>query len=127
MSLFCLEDVVSSSSAQGRGNQDAGISFTEAAPPESRDCGDGDLDDGPEYLAIGNLGKQNQRDSSSSVHSSEHMGTRSDAHTQLAPPPQRRCSFSEAKKTTGRSSRGHIRSLSDTGVTQKQKNGAYKN
>ncbi|XP_002666415.3 run domain Beclin-1-interacting and cysteine-rich domain-containing protein isoform X2 [Danio rerio] len=115
-------DVAPSSSAQGRGNQVAGISFTEPVLPESRDFGDGDLDDGPEYLAIGNLGKQKRRDSSSSVHSSEHMGTRGDAHTPLAPPPQRRCSFSEAQKATGRSSRGHIRSLSDTGVTQKQKN-----
>ncbi|XP_026053608.1 run domain Beclin-1-interacting and cysteine-rich domain-containing protein isoform X3 [Carassius auratus] len=128
-------DVTPSSSTQGapwvccRGNQDAGvpqISFTEPAspaPPEIRDCAEADVDDGPEYLAIGNLGKPKRRDSSSSTQSSEHMGTQGDAHTPLAPPPQRRCSFSEAQRTTGRSSRGHIRSLSDTGVTQKLKNG----
>ncbi|XP_059425843.1 run domain Beclin-1-interacting and cysteine-rich domain-containing protein isoform X2 [Carassius carassius] len=127
-------DVTPSSSTQGapwvccRGNQDVGvtqISFTEPAspaPPEIRDCVEADVDDGPEYLAIGNLGKPKRRDSSSSTQSSEHMGTQGDAHTPLAPPPQRRCSFSEAQRTTGRSSRGHIRSLSDTGVTQKLKN-----
>lgn len=127
-------DVTPSSSTQGapwvcgKGNQDAGIpqiSFTEpasTAPPEVRDCVEADLDDGPEYLAIGNLGKHKRSNSSSSTQSSEHMGTQGDAHTPLAPPPPRRCSFSEAQRTTGQSSRGHIRSLSDTGVTQKQKN-----
>ncbi|XP_016399571.1 run domain Beclin-1-interacting and cysteine-rich domain-containing protein-like isoform X2 [Sinocyclocheilus rhinocerous] len=127
-------DVNPSSSTQGapwvcgRGNQDAGIpqiSFTEPAspaPPEIRDCVEADVDDGPEYLAIGNLGKHKRRDSSSSTQSSEHMGTQGDAHTPSAPPPPRRCSFSEAQRTTGRSLRGHIRSLSDTGISQKQKN-----
>ncbi|XP_067251911.1 run domain Beclin-1-interacting and cysteine-rich domain-containing protein isoform X2 [Chanodichthys erythropterus] len=127
-------DVAPSSSTQGApwvcstGNQDTGIpqiSFTEPAspaPPEIRDCVEADLDDGPEYLAIGNLGKHKRSDSSSSSQSSEHMGTQGDAQTPLAPPPPRRCSFSEAPRTTGRSSRGHIRSLSDTGITQKQKN-----
>lgn len=127
-------DVGPCSSAQGApwvcgtGHQDAGIpqiSFTEPAslaPPEIRECVEADLDDGPEYLAIGNLGKHKRRDSSSSTQSSEHMGTQGDAQAPLAPPPPRRSSLSEAPRTTGRSSRGHIRSLSDTGVTQKLKN-----
>lgn len=140
MNLFvCVEDVAPSISAPGApwvcgtGHQDAGapqISLTEPAspaPPEIlRDCVEADLDDGPEYLAIGNLGKHKRRDSSSSTQSSEHMGTQADAHTPVAPPPPRRSSFSEAPRATGRSSRGHMRSLSDTGLNQKLKNGAYK-
>ncbi|XP_077083143.1 run domain Beclin-1-interacting and cysteine-rich domain-containing protein isoform X1 [Siphateles boraxobius] len=112
----------------GTGHQDAGIpqiSFTDPAspaPPEIlRDCVEADLDDGPEYLAIGNLGKHKRRDSSSSTQSSEHMGTQADAQTPVAPPPLRRSSFSEAPRATGRISRGHMRSLSDTGVNQKLK------
>uniref|UniRef100_A0A672R7N8 Run domain Beclin-1-interacting and cysteine-rich domain-containing protein-like n=1 Tax=Sinocyclocheilus grahami TaxID=75366 RepID=A0A672R7N8_SINGR len=131
--FVCLQDVNPSSSTQGapwvcgRGNQDTGIpqiSFTEPtspALPEIRNCVEADVDDGPEYLAIGNLGKHKRRNSSSSTQSSEHMGTQGDAHTPSAPPPPRRCSFSEAQRTTGRHSRGHIRSLSDTGILQKQK------
>ncbi|TRZ03886.1 hypothetical protein DNTS_015847 [Danionella cerebrum] len=104
------------------------ICFTSPASPgpqESHDSADGDLDDGPEYLAIGNLGKQRRRDSSSSC---ERMGTQ--GHTssklapshQLAPPITRRCSFSEVQRVMGRSSKGHVRSLSDTGITQKPRN-----
>uniref|UniRef100_A0A671RDA7 Run domain Beclin-1-interacting and cysteine-rich domain-containing protein-like n=1 Tax=Sinocyclocheilus anshuiensis TaxID=1608454 RepID=A0A671RDA7_9TELE len=136
LALIDTDDAPSSSTRGApwlhRGNRDTGvpqISFTEPAspaPPEIRDCVEADLDDGPEYLAIGNLGKHKRRDSSSSTQSSEHMGTQGDAHTPSTPPPQRRCSFSEAQRTTRRGSRGHIRSLSDTGVMQKQKNGAYK-
>lgn len=101
------------------------IAFTEPtspAPAETRDCAEADLDDGPEYLAIGNLGKRSRRESSSSTQSSEHPETQGSIHMALAPPPPRRCSFSEAQKNMGRSSRGHIRSLSDTGISQKQKN-----
>ncbi|KAG1941973.1 run domain Beclin-1-interacting and cysteine-rich domain-containing protein [Pimephales promelas] len=109
----------------GTGHPDAGIpqiSFTEPAPPEIlRDCVEADLDDGPEYLAIGNLGKHKRRDSSSSTQSSEHMGTQADAHTPVAPPPPRRSSFSEAPRSTLRRSKGHIRSVSDTGLNQKLK------
>uniref|UniRef100_A0A1A7YXA5 KIAA0226 n=1 Tax=Iconisemion striatum TaxID=60296 RepID=A0A1A7YXA5_9TELE len=39
--------------------------------PEPTDCCDGDSDDGPEYLAIGNLGQHKRGDSRSSTHSSE--------------------------------------------------------
>ncbi len=133
--FVCCQDVTPSSSTPGapcvcgRGNQDTGIpqiSPKSTALPEIRDCVEADLDDGPEYLAIGNLGKHKRRDSSSSTKSSEHKGTQGDAHTLLALPPPRRCSLSEAQRTTGRISKGHNRSLSDTGVTQKQKNGAYK-
>ncbi|XP_067272537.1 run domain Beclin-1-interacting and cysteine-rich domain-containing protein isoform X2 [Pseudorasbora parva] len=114
------------------------------APPEGQcvegqcaedQCVEVDLDDGPEYLAIGNLGKQKHSDSSSSTQSSEHMGTpghahttghthtTDHAHTPVALPPARRGSFSEAPRPAGRSHRGHMRSLSDTGLTQKLKNG----
>ncbi|XP_051549998.1 run domain Beclin-1-interacting and cysteine-rich domain-containing protein-like isoform X2 [Myxocyprinus asiaticus] len=130
-------DVVPSSSAQGapwvlggenQSPPDTGIhqiSFTKTTSPdqaEIRDCTDADLDDGPEYLAIGNLGKHKRRDSSSSNQSIEHTGNQGTTPTSLAPPPPRRCSFSEAQRSVGRSSKGHIRSLSDTGITQKQKN-----
>ncbi|XP_051977277.1 run domain Beclin-1-interacting and cysteine-rich domain-containing protein isoform X1 [Xyrauchen texanus] len=130
-------DVTPSSSAQGApwvcGGRNQSppntgipqISFTEPASPASaeiRDCTDADLDDGPEYLAIGNLGKHKRRDSSGSNQSNELTGTQGATHTALAPPPPRRSSFSEAQKSKGQSSRGHIRSLSDTGITQKQKN-----
>ncbi|XP_056613929.1 run domain Beclin-1-interacting and cysteine-rich domain-containing protein isoform X2 [Triplophysa dalaica] len=101
------------------------IAFTEPtspAPADIRDCGEADLDDGPEYLAIGNLGKHRRRDSSSSTQSSEHQEAKGSTHMALAPPPARRCSFSEAQKNMGRSTRGHIRSLSDTGISHKLKN-----
>ncbi|XP_057182477.1 run domain Beclin-1-interacting and cysteine-rich domain-containing protein isoform X2 [Triplophysa rosa] len=101
------------------------IAFTEPtspAPADIRDCAEADLDDGPEYLAIGNLGKRRRQDSSSSTQSSEHPEAKGSTHMALAPPPARRCSFSEAQKNMGRSSKGHIRSLSDTGISHKQKN-----
>ncbi|XP_055073928.2 run domain Beclin-1-interacting and cysteine-rich domain-containing protein isoform X1 [Misgurnus anguillicaudatus] len=102
------------------------IAFTEPrspAPAEVRDCTEVDLDDGPEYLAIGNLGKRRRRDSSSSTPSSEHLETQGSTQMALAPPPLRRCSFSEAQRSIGRSSKGHTRSFSDTGISQKLKNG----
>ncbi|XP_060797121.1 run domain Beclin-1-interacting and cysteine-rich domain-containing protein isoform X2 [Neoarius graeffei] len=88
-----------------------------SAPSEGGDC---DGDDGPEYLAIGNLGRRNRRGSSSSAQSGEHAQTR--GHAPEAPPPsQRRSSFSDMERGKGRSSKGHTRSMSDTGVMQKQK------
>ncbi|KAJ8374255.1 hypothetical protein SKAU_G00048350 [Synaphobranchus kaupii] len=65
---------------------------------------DGDLDDGPEYLAIGNLGRHCKNS------------------TRKAPPPPRRASYSEGQGGPGRSCKGHARSLSDTTVTQKHSN-----
>ncbi|KAA0712461.1 Run domain [Triplophysa tibetana] len=102
------------------------IAFTEPtspAPADNRDCVEADLDDGPEYLAIGNLGKRRRHDSSSSTQSSEHPEAKGSTHMALAPPPARRCSLSEAQKNMGRSTRGHMRSLSDTGISHKLKNG----
>ncbi|KAL2090121.1 hypothetical protein ACEWY4_014809 [Coilia grayii] len=98
-----------------------------------------ELDDGPEYLAIGNLGQRSRRrDSQSSTRSSEQgegAGAGAEAgagaggvlqvgagqgHGVAAQP--RRCSFSEGQRGPGRGhSRGHVRSLSDTGITQKRR------
>ncbi|XP_062412404.1 run domain Beclin-1-interacting and cysteine-rich domain-containing protein [Sardina pilchardus] len=101
-----------------------------------------ELDDGPEYLAIGNLGQRSRRrDSQGSTRSSERAegggsgegggtaagsrGTGEPAGDGLgvatATQP-RRCSFSEGQRGPGRThSRGHTRSHSDTGVTQKRR------
>ncbi|KAM7409552.1 hypothetical protein PAMA_001164 [Pampus argenteus] len=105
------------------------ISLTESPlpsslQPETGDSGDGDYDDGPEYLAIGNLGQRNRRDSRSSTHSSE-QGNNQDQSVQqspLVPPPPRCSSFSEGQRGPGRASRGHTRSFSDTGVNMKLRN-----
>lgn len=87
------------------------------APSEGLDC---DGDDGPEYLAIGNLGRRSRRGSSSLAQSTEHPQLR--VHAPEAPPPsQRRSSFSDMERGKRRSFRGHTRSLSDTGVMQKHK------
>ncbi|XP_034035868.1 run domain Beclin-1-interacting and cysteine-rich domain-containing protein isoform X2 [Thalassophryne amazonica] len=100
------------------------ISLTESSPtyflPEAVDCSEGDCDDGPEYLAIGNLG-QRSRDSRRTSPSSDQSMTPDQAvqRCSVAPPPARRSSFSEGQKVPGRSSRGHTRSFSDTGVSQK--------
>uniref|UniRef100_A0A8D3CLC0 Rubicon autophagy regulator n=1 Tax=Scophthalmus maximus TaxID=52904 RepID=A0A8D3CLC0_SCOMX len=93
--------------------------------PETGDSGDGDYDDGPEYLAIGNLGQRSRRDSQSSTHSSEQSEARVHSLDQRsqAPPPPRRSSFSEVQRGPGRGSKGHTRSFSDTGINQKLRNG----
>ncbi|XP_042371793.1 run domain Beclin-1-interacting and cysteine-rich domain-containing protein isoform X2 [Plectropomus leopardus] len=111
------------------------ISLTESPSPtslqpEGGDSGEGDYDDGPEYLAIGNLGQRSRRDSRSSTHSSDQgvtpdQGITPDQSLQqssLAPPPPRRSSFSEGQRGTGRGSKGHTRSFSDTGINQKLRN-----
>ncbi|XP_036377919.1 run domain Beclin-1-interacting and cysteine-rich domain-containing protein-like isoform X2 [Megalops cyprinoides] len=84
---------------------------TSPVPAEDADPVDGDLDDGPEYLAIGNLGQRRRCDSGSS--------SASDRVEALAPPTPRRSSFSEVQGGPSRSCRGHTRSLSDTGIAQK--------
>ncbi len=106
------------------------ISFTESLSPtslqpEAGDSGEGDYDDGPEYLAIGNLGQRSRRDSRSSSRSSEQGETQDHSlqRASLAPPPPRRSSFSEGQKGPGRRSQGHTRSFSDTGINQKLRNG----
>ncbi|XP_062279984.1 run domain Beclin-1-interacting and cysteine-rich domain-containing protein isoform X2 [Scomber scombrus] len=92
--------------------------------PETGDSGDGDYDDGPEYLAIGNLGQRSRHDSRSSTHSSEQGDIKDQPMQQspLAPPPPRCSSFSEGQKGPVRGSRGHTRSFSDTGVNLKLRN-----
>ncbi|XP_007541887.1 run domain Beclin-1-interacting and cysteine-rich domain-containing protein isoform X4 [Poecilia formosa] len=83
-----------------------------------------DSDDGPEYLAIGNLGQRSRRDSRSSIHSSEQDQTKepcTQQSSQTSTPP--RCSsFSEGQRGPGRGAKGHTRSFSDTGISQKLRN-----
>nr|XP_046246935.1 run domain Beclin-1-interacting and cysteine-rich domain-containing protein isoform X2 [Scatophagus argus] len=105
------------------------ISLTESPSPtslqpEAGDSGDGDYDDGPEYLAIGNLGQRSRHDSQSSTHSSEKSESQDQSlkRGSLAQPPPRRSSFSEGQRGSGRGSRGHTRSFSDTGINQKLRN-----
>ncbi|XP_057697901.1 run domain Beclin-1-interacting and cysteine-rich domain-containing protein isoform X1 [Corythoichthys intestinalis] len=109
-------------------------SFSESLSPSSLQPDRGDLvdseyDDGPEYLAIGNLGQRSRRSTQSSTHSSE-LSVSQDQSLQpksLAPPPPRRSSFSEGQKEPGRGSRGHTRSFSDTGINHKlRKGGAHR-
>lgn len=106
------------------------ISLTESPSPtplqpEAGDSCDGDYDDGPEYLAIGNLGQRSRRDSRSSTHSSEQSEIQDQSlqRGSLVAPPPRRSSFSEGQRGPGRGSRGHTRSFSDTGINQKLRNG----
>ncbi|XP_076879281.1 run domain Beclin-1-interacting and cysteine-rich domain-containing protein isoform X2 [Brachyhypopomus gauderio] len=98
------------------------ISLTEPMYPAQHETGDsmdGNGDDGPEYLAIGNLGGRVRRDSSNSVTCSEHAQIH--GHTTVTPVPPRRNSFSDTHSGKRRSFKGHNRSLSDTGIMQKQK------
>ncbi|XP_046892745.1 run domain Beclin-1-interacting and cysteine-rich domain-containing protein isoform X3 [Hypomesus transpacificus] len=96
------------------------IALTEPASPPP-DAGEADYDDGPEYLAIGNLGQRRpRRDSRCSAAASEPeevlatpLGQSSLAG---APPPLRRSSFSVGQKGPDRGGRGHVRSVSDTGL-----------
>lgn len=101
------------------------LTSSSSVQPEPVDSGDADYDDGPEYLAIGNLGQRSRQDSRSSAHSSEQEEHQEPSlkPTLLVPPPPRRSSFSEGQRAPGRGSRGHMRSFSDTGINQKVQNG----
>uniref|UniRef100_A0A8C7NEU5 Rubicon autophagy regulator n=1 Tax=Oncorhynchus mykiss TaxID=8022 RepID=A0A8C7NEU5_ONCMY len=118
------------------------IALTEPASPgpahsDTLDSGEGD--DGPEYLAIGNLVQRcNRRDSESSTPISEPSRNpggggasggevqvqppRRSSLTVVPPPAPRRSSFSEGQRGQGRGgSRGHIRSMSDMGINHKHR------
>ncbi|CAB1324713.1 unnamed protein product [Coregonus sp. 'balchen'] len=120
------------------------IALTEPASPgpvhsDTLDSGEGD--DGPEYLAIGNLGQRcNRRESQNSTPghepSSEPSGggelggevpvqpPRRSSLAVVPPSAPRRSSFSEGQRGQGRGgSRGHIRSMSDTGINHKHRHG----
>ncbi|XP_061739256.1 run domain Beclin-1-interacting and cysteine-rich domain-containing protein isoform X1 [Nerophis ophidion] len=89
--------------------------------PDMGDSGDCEYDDGPEYLAIGNLGQRSRRSTQSSTLSSElgeSKGRTTLGGSQALAAP-RRSSFSEGQREPSRGSRGHTRSFSDTGLTQK--------
>ncbi|XP_042178841.1 run domain Beclin-1-interacting and cysteine-rich domain-containing protein isoform X4 [Oncorhynchus tshawytscha] len=119
------------------------IALTEPASPcpahsDAVDSGEGDYDDGPEYLAIGNLGhRSNRRDSQSSTPGGDPCGGESDGEIQVQspgrsslasvpPPTPRRSSFSEGQREPGRGgSRGHVRSMSDTGINSKHRHGEH--
>ncbi|XP_018618225.2 run domain Beclin-1-interacting and cysteine-rich domain-containing protein-like isoform X2 [Scleropages formosus] len=99
------------------------ISVTESPQPaevEGEDKGSEDPDDGPEYLAIGNLGQHRRVNSISSSGTSESSS--GSAWTPLAASPTRRSSYSEGQAGPGRGSKGHSRSLSlsDSGLSQNQ-------
>ncbi|KAF7703160.1 run domain Beclin-1-interacting and cysteine-rich domain-containing protein [Silurus meridionalis] len=100
--------------------QNAQTDSNHTANPAPSEVGDCDGNDGPEYLAIGNLGRRSRRGSSSSTQNNEHVQVRCDAPEAPAP-SQRRSSFSDMERGKRRSFRGHARSLSDTGVMQKHK------
>lgn len=99
------------------------VSLTESpsssVQPEAGDSCDGDSDDGPEYLAIGNLGQRSRRDSRGSAHSSEQDQTKEQCVQRSSTTPPRRSSFSEGQRGPSRGVKGHTRSFSDTGINQK--------
>ncbi|XP_062306294.1 run domain Beclin-1-interacting and cysteine-rich domain-containing protein isoform X2 [Osmerus eperlanus] len=95
-----------------------------AGPPP--DAGEADYDDGPEYLAIGNLGqRRRRRDSRCYATASEPEEAPPPGPSSLAgaQPPLRRSSFSVGQKGPDRGGKGHVRSVSDTGLGQKHRHG----
>ncbi|MBN3272528.1 RUBIC protein, partial [Polyodon spathula] len=125
------------------------VSVTEPATPAGsvpaihapEDCPEdlcGELDDGPEYLAIGNLGRRCHASHSSSTGSTESNGSvKGDPLAVTAPSslrsallslPPRRSSFSEGQgaERPGGARKCHARSHSDTGVTQARAPGGHR-
>uniref|UniRef100_A0A8C9RUH9 Rubicon autophagy regulator n=1 Tax=Scleropages formosus TaxID=113540 RepID=A0A8C9RUH9_SCLFO len=85
---------------------------------------DADLDDGPEYLAIGNLGRQRwRRDSTSSAPAAQREASAIPQATLCSTSPAsllpRRSSFTEGQSSSSHVCKGHSRSLSDTGVSRR--------
>nr|XP_015216868.1 PREDICTED: run domain Beclin-1 interacting and cysteine-rich containing protein [Lepisosteus oculatus] len=106
------------------------ISLTEPSSPawigeggEGVEAGEADFDDGPEYLAIGNLGQRRRRGSANNSTTSDQVEGSVARRCPLATSP-RRSSFSEGQgpDRCGGAKQGHVRSLSDTGVMQKRSN-----
>ncbi|XP_069053545.1 run domain Beclin-1-interacting and cysteine-rich domain-containing protein isoform X1 [Lepisosteus oculatus] len=106
------------------------ISLTEPSSPawigeggEGVEAGEADFDDGPEYLAIGNLGQCRRRGSANNSTTSDQVEGSVARRCPLATSP-RRSSFSEGQgpDRCGGAKQGHVRSLSDTGVMQKRSN-----
>ncbi|KAI1883204.1 hypothetical protein AGOR_G00242800 [Albula goreensis] len=101
----------------------------QAEQGQGADSGDGEFDDGPEYLAIGNLGQRRRGDSSSSSASSststsrEHGEGSASGRASLATPTPRSSSFSEGQGAPSHGCRGHKRSLSDTGLAHRHSQG----
>ncbi|KAM6963054.1 run domain Beclin-1-interacting and cysteine-rich domain-containing protein [Aplochiton taeniatus] len=95
------------------------------APPRPEGVGEGDYDDGPEYLAIGNLGQGKRRESRGSTLSCEQgevaVSPAGQGSLAVGPPPPRRSSYSEGQRASSRGTRVHTRSHSDTGVNLKHK------
>uniref|UniRef100_A0A3Q4B2E7 RUN domain-containing protein n=1 Tax=Mola mola TaxID=94237 RepID=A0A3Q4B2E7_MOLML len=125
-----LREAVSTSHSSG--SSTGVVSQNSPSPPspqpETGDSCDGDYDDGPEYLAIGNLGQRSCRDSRSSTHSSDQCETQDQSQQRgsVAPPLPRCSSFSEGQRGPGQGSRGHTRSFSDTGINHKLRNEGHR-
>ncbi|XP_067851278.1 run domain Beclin-1-interacting and cysteine-rich domain-containing protein isoform X1 [Heptranchias perlo] len=107
------------------------VSHGEDSWGEVQDEGSSEMDDGPEYLAIGNLGRRDRRSSQCSNSSSSCSGGSQKLDLYAGQVPKitvscsasllslpRRSSFSEAQnlERQGSFKKSHIRSHSDTGI-----------